>query len=148
MISYVENFLNEEECSFFIQLFNHGKIEDWTDNVYSFSFIDLLKLDLYFDKFSSCDFDRFRVQRVNEKTKIVNHFHSHYLPCSFVIFLNEEFEGGELVFEDRTFTPKTGDMVYFSGDAGHKVNSTVGDRFTLVGILKNKPDFIKQSKVI
>ena len=148
MISYIENFLDEEECSFFITLFKHGKIDEWVDNVYSFSSINLLNLDLHFSKFSSCNFQRFRVQRVNENTKVVNSLHLHYVNCSFIIFLNDEFEGGELVFEDRTFSPKTGDMVYFSGKAAHKVNKTIGDRYTLVGFVNNNPDFVKKNKVI
>ena len=148
MISYIENFLDEEECSFFITLFKHGKIDEWVDNVYSFSSINLLNLDLHFSKFSSCDFQRFRVQRVNENTKVVNSLHRHYVNCSFIIFLNDEFKGGELVFEDRTFSPKTGDMVYFSGKAAHKVNKTIGDRYTLVGFVNNNPDFVKKNKFI
>ena len=148
MISYIENFLDEEECSFFITLFKHGKIDEWVDNVYSFSSINLLNLDLHFSKFSSCNFQRFRVQRVNENTKVVNSLHRHYVNCSFIIFLNDEFEGGELVFEDRTFSPKTGDMVYFSGKAAHKVNKTIGDRYTLVGFVNNNPDFVKKNKFI
>ena len=148
MISYIENFLDEEECSFFITLFKHGKIDEWVDNVYSFSSINLLNLDLHFSKFSSCNFQRFRVQRVNENTKVVNSLHRHYVNCSFIIFLNDEFEGGELVFEDMTFSPKTGDMVYFSGKAAHKVNKTIGDRYTLVGFVNNNPDFVKKNKVI
>jgi len=148
MISYLENFLDEKECSFFLELFKYAKIEEWSDDIYCFSYINLLSLDLHFNKFSSCDFDRFRVQRVNENTKVVKYPHKHFLPYSFIIFLNEEFKGGELVFDNKIFIPKTGDMVFFSGDALHSVKDTVGDRFTLVGFLNNNPDFLKTNKVI
>ena len=39
-------------------------------------------------------------------------------------------------------------MVYFSGNAAHKVNKTIGDRYTLVGFVNNNPDFIKKNKII
>ena len=148
MISYIENFLEDKECSFFIQLFEHAKVEEWIDNIYCFSYINLLNLDLHFNKFSSCDFDRFRVQKVNENTKTVKHSHKHFLPYSFIIFLNDDFKGGELVFDNKIFIPKTGDMVYFSGDALHRVNKTIGDRFTLVGFLNNNAGFLNTNKVI
>jgi hypothetical protein len=80
---------------------------------------------------------------VNETIDQVNNFHDHIDPWSFIIFLNENFIGGEVVFKKKEFKPKKGDMIYFSGEEGHKVNNCIGDRYTLVGFMSNNPMEIK-----
>ena len=54
------------------------------------------------------------------------------------IFLNDDFKGGELIFDNITVRPQKGQLVYFTGDEVHNVNSVLeGDRYTLVSFLKS-----------
>lgn len=85
---------------------------------------------------------------VNETIKQIETFHGHVNPWSFIIFLNEDFIGGEVIFGCKEYKPKTGDMIYFSGDEQHKVNDCIGDRYTLVGFMHNNPLSIKKNSLI
>ena len=73
-------------------------------------------------------------------------YHTHFDPYSFVCFLNDNFEGGELIFNNITFQPKKNQMVYFTGDEKHLVkNVSNGYRYTLVCFLKR--DLFNLTKV-
>jgi predicted 2-oxoglutarate/Fe(II)-dependent dioxygenase YbiX len=82
--------------------------------------------------------DRLRIQHVDNQIQVVEKPHGHFLPYSFVIFLNDDFKGGELIFDNITVRPQKGQLVYFTGDEVHNVNSVLeGDRYTLVSFLKS-----------
>ena len=140
MIHYYSSFLTNEECNQLINLYDTSNPNYWEDDIYRFYSIDLNKNKIGISKFDNFSFDRFRVQMVNENVNQVSNFHIHSrTPWSFVVFLNQNFKGGELVFKNNTYSPKTGDMVYFSGDEPHRVNNCIGNRYTLVGFMKNNP---------
>jgi hypothetical protein len=148
MIKYVKSFLNEKEVLYFIDMFNNEKMNYHGDDVYKFYYIDLINRDLTIQKFSNFSFKKIRVQMVNETIKQIETFHGHVNPWSFIIFLNEDFIGGEVIFGCEEYKPKTGDMIYFSGDEQHKVNDCIGDRYTLVGFMHNNPLSIKRNSLI
>jgi hypothetical protein len=148
MIKYVKSFLNEKEVLYFIDMFNNEKMNYHGDDVYKFYYIDLINRDLTIQKFSNFSFKKIRVQMVNETIKQIETFHGHVNPWSFIIFLNEDFIGGEVIFSCEEYKPKTGDMIYFSGDEQHKVNDCIGDRYTLVGFMHNNPLSIKRNSLI
>lgn len=148
MIQYYPSFLTNEECNQLINLYDTSEGYYWEDDKYRFYSIELNKNKIGISKFDNFSFDRFRVQMVDESVNQVLNFHIHRLPWSFVIFLNQNFEGGELVFENNTYSPKTGDMVYFSGDEPHKVNNCIGNRYTLVGFLNNNPMMSTYNNII
>jgi hypothetical protein len=148
MIKYVKSFLEEKEVLYFIDMFNNEKMNYYGDNVYKFYYIDLINRYLTIQKFSNFFFKKFRVQMVNETIKQIETFHGHVNPWSFIIFLNEDFIGGEVIFGGKEYIPKTGDMIYFSGDEQHKVNDCIGDRYTLVGFMHNNPLSIKRNSLI
>jgi hypothetical protein len=142
MINYIDNFLNNEEIQYFIDIFLNKKlgIGDFTnDTLYRYYYVDLMNTNLEVKKFSKFIFSKFRVQMVNETINQIEISHMHKDPWSFVIFLNDDFIGGEIVFDNMSYTPKTGDMIYFSGDEFHKVNNCVGNRYTLIGFMLNNP---------
>lgn len=57
--------------------------------------------------------------------------------CQSIIYLNDDFEGDELEFEnEKIIIPKKGMMVYFA-DEKHKVYNCIGKRWCLVGFLNN-----------
>ena len=61
------------------------------------------------------------------------HFDFHYHPYTSIIYLNDDFEGGETVVKDKTITPKKNKLIGFKGDRiMHKVNEiTNGTRYTV-----------------
>lgn len=148
MIFYSSNFLNQSECEYFINLFNQNEIEYWSDDVYKFYFLDLIKEKVQPIKFSNFKFNKFRIQMTNETIDQVETPHGHSNPWSFVIFLNDNFSRGEIIFGNKVFYPRKGDMIYFSGNERHSVKNCVGNRYTLVGFMSNNPLNVENSKSI
>lgn len=148
MIVYYENFLDSEECEYFVNLYNQENDQYCDDDIYKFYFINLIDRELLTKKFSSFIFKKFRVQMLNESINQSTVSHRHVNPWSFIIFLNENFNGGEVVFDKKIYNPKTGDMIYFSGEENHKVNNCIGNRYTLVGFMHNNPLNVKKNILI
>lgn len=84
----------------------------------------------------------------NETIDQVETPHGHSNPWSFVIFLNDNFSRGEIIFGNKVFYPTKGDMIYFSGNERHSVKNCVGNRYTLVGFMSNNPLNVENSKSI
>jgi hypothetical protein len=56
-----------------------------------------------------------------------------------VLYLNEDFEGGELIYPDLKIEikPKKGMLVYHPGDEKHRVSKvTSGERYTLTSFIR------------
>jgi hypothetical protein len=89
---------------------------------------------------------RLNIQLIDETLKVLEKHHTHITPFSFVLFLNDNFVGGELVFDDITIKPKKNMLTYFSGDLGHHVKPVKsGERYTLVGFTHSEINFEKFS---
>ena len=146
MIKYVTSFLNKEEIEYFIEIFHNENTKYHNDKIYKFYYVDLINWELKIQKFSDFNFKKFRIQMLNETINQIELAHKHDNPWSFIIFLNENFEGGEVIFEGVEYKPKKGDMIYFSGEEYHRVNNCVGDRYTLVGFMSNNPLTVKTLK--
>ena len=146
MIKYVTSFLNKEEIDYFIEIFHNENTKYHNDKIYKFYYVDLINWELKIQKFSDFNFKKFRIQMLNETINQIELAHKHDNPWSFIIFLNENFEGGEVIFEGVEYKPKKGDMIYFSGEEYHRVNNCVGDRYTLVGFMSNNPLTVKTLK--
>ena len=140
MIVSYSNFLNKREVDYFLNLYSDEREEYiGEEGIYKFYHNDLIGRKLETLKFKNYNFTKFRIQKVNEKITQVPNTHKHGNPWSFVIFLNTDYLGGELIFNSTSFTPESGKMVYFSGDERHKVQNCIGDRYTLVGFMLNNP---------
>lgn len=142
MIRIVDNYLTNEQCYFIIKLWDEFNVTNVNDNVYKCFTFDLMnKLDEINEiapKLKIADFKKFRLQYVDETIEQIKLGHIHKNYWSFVIFLNDSFSGGELVFDNNTtIIPKIGTMVYFTGDERHRVENCIGKRWTLVGFLNN-----------
>ena len=146
MIKYITSFFNKEEIEYFIEIFHNKNTKYHNDKIYKFYYVDLINWELKVQKLSDFNFKKFRIQMLNETIKQIELPHKHDNPWSFIIFLNENFEGGEVIFEGVEYKPKTGDMIYFSGEEYHRVNNCVGDRYTLVGFMFNNPLTVKTLK--
>jgi len=145
MIKSYRNFIKNDECEELISFFKLNReliLPVLNDNLYHYNGIDILsrKDNFTFTKrFLKEDvIDRLRIQHVDNQIQVVEKPHGHFLPYSFVIFLNDNFKGGELMFDNITIKPQKGQLVYFTGDEVHSVNSVLeGDRYTLVSFLKS-----------
>ena len=145
MLVEFSNFLTLEESNYFISLFDKNLQEHQDDGLYKFYYRDLMGVDLQTNKFHNFNFKKLRVQLLDETIKQVEKSHSHLNPWSFVIFLNTDFKGGELIFGDKVYKPELGKMLYFTGDETHRVNNCISDRYTLVGFMHNNPMKVKKT---
>jgi hypothetical protein len=148
MIVCYEDFLNPLECEYFTNLYDENINGYCDDEIYKFYFIDLMNKKLPIEKFSTFIFKKFRVQVLNESINQSIIPHRHVNPWSFIIFLNDNFTGGEVIFDNTEYKPKIGEMIYFSGEEIHKVNNCIGNRYTLVGFMNNNPMNVKKNTLI
>ena len=155
MIKTYRNFITDQECNQLMSFFKTNKeliFPILNDNLYHYFGINIV------DRISEFSFTKrvlkynnvstLRIQQVNNQVQVVEEPHGHLLPYSFVIFLNDDFEGGELVFDNITVKPRKKQLVYFTGDETHCINTVVsGDRYTLVAFLTSDIP-IYESKLI
>jgi hypothetical protein len=139
MIKYIPSFLTSDEINYFMDIFYSENMNYFGDDVYKFYYVNLMNKTLEVNKFSKFFFKKFRVQMINETINQIETYHTHLTPWSFIIFLNEDFTGGEVFFDDVEYKPKKGDMLYFSGEERHRVNNCIGNRYTLIGFMLNNP---------
>ncbi len=151
MIQVIENFLNEEQCKAILGLSNNSETQFLSDKTLTAFFqyfkkinddyidINILKnLETNLPLFKNCHFKYLRLQFTDETIIQTDVFHKHLNPYSFVIYLNNEFSGGELEFENgKIVFPKMGTMVYFTQNESHRVKNCIGKRWCLVGFLNN-----------
>lgn len=152
MIKIIDNYITPQQCESIINLWDDVNVMNVNDNIYRFFGIDLIpnlkKVIDIIPEFTNCYFKKFRIQCTDETIKQIKTTHKHINPYSFVIFLNENFSGGELVFNQMAITPKTGTMVYFTKDEAHRVENCIGKRITLVGFLHYDLFKIKKTTLI
>jgi hypothetical protein len=109
-----------------------------TDNYYSSQLkLNNLYQNFNFSKRIKWDYETFfrlNIQHIGDKQKVLEKHHKHVQKYSIIIFLNDDFEGGELVFDNITIKPVKNMLVTFSKELGHHVKPvTRGDRYSLVG---------------
>ena len=152
MIQIVDNFLSNEECQFLIDAFINNKKHQFgvDDMTYSFTGLNVIESNINYEhhipKLKSKYYRNkiLRIQLVNENTNVNENYHAHRnevesINNNFVIFLNDNYIGGELEFENKdTIVPKLGRLVKFTAEEPHRVSKVKGNRYTLVGMLDNK----------
>ena len=142
MIKIIDNYITPQQCDSVINLWDDINVMHVNDNIYHFFGVDLIpylkKVIDIIPKFERCDFKKLRIQRTDESIVQVKTKHAHKNNYSFVIFLNNNYTGGKLIFDEISITPKIGTIVYFTKEESHKVENCIGARFTLVGFLHNK----------
>lgn len=155
MIKTYRNFITDKECDELISFFQSNReliLPILNDNLYHYNGISILnrvkefsftKRVLKYDNVSTL-----RIQHVDNKINVVEKPHGHLLPYSFVVFLNDDFKGGELIFDNITIKPRKKQLVYFTGDETHNIDKVLdGDRYTLVAFLSSDMP-IFESKLI
>jgi len=155
MITIYNDMISKFECDKFINFYeNNLHLVQKTNNdfVYHFNAINIITLLDYFSftkRFEGQTYiKKIRIQLLNNTISAIETPHGHEIPYNFVVFLNEEFEGGELIFKNIKITPKIGQLIYFTGNELHSVKKVIsGDRYSLIGMSINPIDFLKSSLI-
>tara|TARA_Y100000389_G_C17063104_1_gene318322 strand:- start:44 stop:520 length:477 start_codon:yes stop_codon:yes gene_type:complete len=157
VIIYQDNFLTKDELDYLIGLWDDSK-SVFTEPIISFYSIDLknnnIDLDLtpiHNNAFKRKLIHKMRLQKYNETFTQIKDFHEHENFNNYIMFLNDDFKGGELEFENGLIiTPKAGSLVYFNNNERHRVHDCIGDRyiFTALGDIELDIQFKKRKKNI
>lgn len=140
MIHIFENFVELDDClnyiNFFEQNINQAEVyrDTWVlRNFKNDSFLN--KIKIIENKFA-VKINYYEIVKWPEKSQqdwhkdgLVKIDNNH----SGILYLNENFVGGETVIEDKKIRPKTGSFVFFEGSKlMHKVNQIIqGSRYTM-----------------
>jgi hypothetical protein len=162
MILFQEKLIDDIEVEYLLNLWDTNIVED---NEYhrdgkralAMKWVDIKKhkLDISFlhhGTFHNGNFEKIRIQYYHESLGNVKEHHGHENVHNYVIFLNDDFTGGELQFENGiTIKPSTGSLVYFNNNERHRVLPHIGSRyvFTALGNIEANIEYkIKQRGLI
>ena len=156
MIKIIENSLSDNDIKYLFNLWISSK-DLIIKNNRNYAKLDILPLMPYLDTLNlnymhhpKEDYTQLQLQCQDEtwgKNEYENSFHTHesYANTVYVQYLNDNFDGGNLIFETgETYKPKKGDTVIFSGNLGHYVQTP--RNFTNEYINTNSKDKIYLNK--
>jgi predicted 2-oxoglutarate/Fe(II)-dependent dioxygenase YbiX len=144
MIQIFQNTITEEEIDEFMQFYQQHQEEEVVkiDHIFSFKSISILERIQDFKflrRLRYTNFHKLRIQSIDPEVPVILEPHRHGIPFSFIVFLNDDFEGGEFLIDNLICKPKKGQVIFFSGDEPHFVNPvTKGARFTLVAFTHDR----------
>lgn len=152
MLEVIDNFTTEQENEELISYYNTNIDREFltSDEIYNFKGVDIADYNSLSisSKLILSKPKVVRIQLVNDTFKTTDYFHSHRIPWSYVLFLSDNFYGGELIIENITIKPKTGQLLIFPGYLKHTVKPVAeGDRYTLVSFTYEKA-IIKPSNLV
>ena len=141
MIIRIDNFIDQKQCDNLINYFNNNlnntkKYRDTLTLSYK-DFYIFHKLQTLFNFQDFSNTDNMEIVIWNKGSKMDLH-KDEGDKLSFIIYLNDNYNGGETTIDDITIKPKTGRLVLFSnGHYLHKVNKIkTNKRYTLIGWYK------------
>lgn len=141
MVSIYDNYLTNNDCEWIIDYYKSNKdivFRETNEFVINYEGIELdVNSDFILNKKFNMKYAEYiRIQKTDINVIPNSTPHTHKTPFNFVIFLNEEFKGGELYINNQTIIPKTGTMVYFSGDEEHYPTPVIyGERYVIACFL-------------
>jgi hypothetical protein len=152
MITEIQNFLTADECEWYVNWYkvNENTIfRETNEFVTNYEGIEVDRDNPnfpLFKKISAKVMDYLRIQRMDSGVIPNPNPHTHKTPYNFVLFLNEGFEGGNLVFETgEVFEPKVGTMIFFEGEDGHYPTPvTKGERWVIACFLNSRINLKKE----
>ena len=141
----IDNFLNKEETKFLINYYNSNESKTFVfgnTNPLNISLKDenlkflINKLNISAKKINNSQLDWLQIVKWKVSKGQDLHFDtaSNQTTLSSILYLNDDFEGGETYYEDGTlFSPVTGRILYFDGNYyKHGVKPiTKGTRYTI-----------------
>jgi hypothetical protein len=155
MIQIFTDYILESETKEFIEFcenninkLTHKESNYWykgidiLPNIEEFSFLKRINLKKASPKI-------LRIHRLDEHTIFSEKPHIDSGKAgTLTIFLNDEFTGGELCFNNSIITPKKNQVLYFTPEEKHSVKMvTKGIRYTLICFMDEPISFIKKSLV-
>lgn len=143
MIEIYNNFVSNNESNQLIEYYKSNISKEYTriDDIYNFKAVDVLEYNAFsiHNKLKLISPVTIRVQLVDESISVTEYSHSHTIPWTYLVFLNDNFEGGELEIENIKITPKKNQLIVFPGNLKHRVlQVTGGSRYTLVSFTNTK----------
>jgi hypothetical protein len=143
MILFQEKIINDEEIEILLNLWDVDLIQDigYFPNgkrLLAMKFLDIVehKLDISFlhnGAFCNRNFEKLKIQYYHESLGNVSEYHVHHNVHNYIIFLNDDFVGGELEFENGiTIKPTKGSLVYLNNNEKHRVLPHIGHRYVFV----------------
>jgi predicted 2-oxoglutarate/Fe(II)-dependent dioxygenase YbiX len=144
MIEIYSDFFTNAESDELISYYNiHRNMHiEFRQGVYRFDTIsikDKVSTFLFNDKLKVIDPVKFRIQSVSPSININDRTHTHVEAWTSIVFLNDDFEGGELIVDNCIIKPKKNQLILFTGNEPHMVTPIInGERFTLVSISEKK----------
>lgn len=152
MITIYNNIISEKHCDEFIKYYEENPnkiIKTRNDLVYYYDGIyitDELNLFGFTNKFSKNEILKIRIQHVDNTINMLETPHGHSAKYNFVAFLNDNFNGGELIFDNISIKPQKGQLIYFTGNEQHYVKNVInGNRYSLIGMSMSHIDILKSS---
>ena len=138
LILLYDNFLSKEQCIKYINLFNNEKekIKQYR-NTFTLQINDptlLNKLKSEFNMNELLTPDNLEIVKWPKDSFMKLHYDDKDL-LAFIIYLNDDYVGGETIVDKIKVIPKTGKIIIFSnGRLEHCVNRIEeGTRYTLIG---------------
>ena len=138
LILLYDNFLSKEECDKYVSVFKKekDKIKQYRDTftlkIQDVVLLNKLKFEFNINKLMTPD----NLEIVMwPKDSFMNLHCDNKDTLAFIIYLNEDYVGGETIVDKKKIEPKTGRVVIFSnGRLEHSVNKIEeGTRYTLIG---------------
>lgn len=152
MIQIHKNYLTREECSLIINYYNNNTNKVFKEsNVYVKNYegieIDTTSDFILKSKFNMKLAENIRIQKTNLNVIPTTLLHTHTTPYNFIIFLNSNYEGGNLYIGNEYVKPETGTMIYFTGDEKHYPTPVpIGERYVIACFLTK--DIFANKKVL
>jgi hypothetical protein len=146
MIEIYSNFFTNEESDELLLYYNIHRHEYPYLSMYGIATIsieDIVDTFLFNNKLKVINPTKFKIQSYIPSININDKLHTHPQAWTSIVFLNDDFEGGELIIDNCIIKPKKNQLVLFTGNLPHVVAPIInGERFTLVSI-SNKKAIIK-----
>jgi hypothetical protein len=142
MIEIYSNFFTNKESDELLSYYNMHRHEFPYLSMYGISTIsikDMVDTFLFNNKLKVRNPTKFKIQSYIPSINTNDKMHTHFQSWTSIVFLNDDFEGGELIIDNCIIKPKKNQLILFTGNLPHVVAPVIdGERFTLVSISDKK----------
>ena len=148
MIEIYSNFFTDAESAELVSYYNvHRHAYPYLSmyGIATISIKDIVDTFLFNNKLKVMNPAKFKIQSYIPSIHINDKLHTHFQAWTSIVFLNDDFDGGELIIDNCIIKPKKNQLILFTGNLPHVVAPIInGERFTLVSISEKKA-IIKQN---
>jgi hypothetical protein len=142
MIEIYSNFFTNEESDELLLYYNIHRHEYpylSMNGISTISIEDMVDTFLFNNKLKVMNPTKFKIQSYIPSINVNDKLHTHPQAWTSIVFLNDDFEGGELIIDNCIIKPKKNQLILFTGNLPHVVAPIIsGERFTLVSISDKK----------